>query len=143
MTPNGLSFHGADEKGWVTQYAGPATDSDMGFEERWHASLGDMSYSISATRMMEAPALEFIPESATVLGVEYDSTFYQPYTTVYGLRVLIPLRDDNVLAFEFLQGDSRFEETVGDFSMFFENLTLTGVETDARRPDAPPSRRVC
>ncbi len=124
MTPNGQTFSHESNGAVAAQSAGEDRDGRSDFTGDWHANLGPDSRYIRGIGPMDAPSLDFVPEAAEVLAVEYGTTFDSPYDHLYGIRVLVPLTENNVLVFEFLQASSLFYETLESFSSFFENLEI-------------------
>ncbi len=124
MTPNGLTFSHATNGAVAAQSAGEDRDGRRDFTRDWHANLGPDSRYITGIGPRDLPELEFVPESAEVLGVTYGATFAAPYDLLTGVRVLLPLVDDYVLILEFLQAESLFDDTIDSFATFFENLVI-------------------
>ena len=124
MTPNGLILQHDDLDKYVAQFAGPASGSDYNFEGNWHAVFGPYDTTLLSVQPTDAPDLPFVPENAEVLAVQYHTTLSELAENRYGLRVLIPLADDNRLVFEYLQDGLELEEGISTFATFFEHLVI-------------------
>lgn len=122
MTPNGQVFQHGSTNRFVAQSAGETRDSDSDFTRSWHAVLGPDDSQILEIHPVEPPKLDFIPESAEVLGVVYRTKLPPPVELCFGVRVLVPLEGGNRLLFDYFQLEVRYEGRIDSFATFFDNL---------------------
>lgn len=124
LTPNGLLLEHVDQDRFVASYAGPESESDHDFTRAWHVFFGSGDGSIREINPVAAPESEFVPPDAEVFAVVYRTTFTAPADLCFGVRVLIPLEDDQRLVFEYFQYGVPFEDRIDSFATFFEHLTI-------------------
>lgn len=124
LTPNGMLLEHVDQDRYVASYAGPASESDHDFTRAWHVFFGPGDGSIREINPVASPDLDFVPADADVLAVVYRTTFTAPTDLCFGMRVLIPLEDDQRLVFEYFQYGVPFEGKIDSFATFFEHLEI-------------------